>query len=386
MAKKKGLGKGLDALLGDAFSAASKKRQINQADARSFAPAQMRSKSVNGGLSADLSKLGKADAELSKPAPVMPTEQAKPANISTLDQGAAKSNSESQVNLDTGMVEHAINPSDDNHNQNQPNLKSDILLEIPVELCQRGKYQPRRDIDPVSLEELAASIASQGVMQPIIIRSIEADSGQAYEIIAGERRWRAAQLAGLTTVPAVIKQVPDEAAMAMALVENLQREDLNPMEEAYALARLNKEFELTHQQVADIVGKSRAAVSNSLRLMNLHKDVKLLLENGDLEMGHARALLGLETGNQLAAAKDIVNRSLNVRQTEALVKNLQAPKSKKSNASNAIEDPNISRLQNDLSEKLGVPVAFSHHPSGGGKLTLKYNSLDELDGILEHIK
>lgn len=383
MAKKKGLGKGLDALLGDAFSAASKKRQINQADASSFAPAQMRSKSVNGGLSADLSKLAKAEAELSKPAPETTTHQTRPANISTLDQSAAKSNTESQVNLDTGMVEHATSPSNDN---NQPNLKSDILLEIPVELCQRGKYQPRRDIDPVSLEELAASIASQGVMQPIIIRSIDSESGQAYEIIAGERRWRAAQLAGLTTVPAVIKQVPDEAAMAMALVENLQREDLNPMEEAYALARLNKEFELTHQQVADIVGKSRAAVSNSLRLMNLHKDVKLLLENGDLEMGHARALLALETGKQLAAAKDIVNRSLNVRQTEALVKNLQAPKSKKPTSTSAVDDPNINRLQNDLSEKLGVPVAFTHLPSGGGKLTLKYNSLDELDGILEHIK
>jgi ParB family chromosome partitioning protein len=254
-------------------------------------------------------------------------------------------------------------------------------------MCQRGKYQPRRDIDPTSLEELAASIRNQGVMQPIILRAIASESAAeaSYEIIAGERRWRAAQLVGLTTVPAVVKDVPDEAAMAMALVENIQREDLNSMEEAYALSRLNQEFGLTHQQVADIVGKSRAAVSNTLRLMSLHKDVKLLLENGDLEMGHARALLGLEGITQVNTAKEVVNRGLSVRQTEALVKSVQAPKAEKT-TKNETEDPNISRLQTDLSDTLGVPVSFSHSENGRGKLTIKYNSLDELDGILEHIK
>ena len=337
--KKKGLGKGLDALLGDAFGAASQQQSVNTSAASQ--PAR--------GLASDLNQLSNRA-------------QQKPDIADTQEQAEDLS------------AEQLV-------------LKINTLLEVPVEMCQRGKYQPRRDIDPTSLEELAASIRNQGVMQPIILRAIASDSAAeaSYEIIAGERRWRAAQLAGLTTVPAVVKEVPDEAAMAMALVENLQREDLNVMEEAYALSRLNQEFDLTHQQVADIVGKSRAAVSNTLRLMSLHKDVKLLLENGDLEMGHARALLVLEGASQVAAAKEVVNRGLSVRQTEALVKGVQSPKSSKGNQNNA-QDPNISRLQNDLSETLGVPVAFNHSTNGRGKLTIKYNSLDELDGILDHIK
>jgi len=337
--KKKGLGKGLDALLGDAFGAASQQQSVNTSAASQ--PAR--------GLASDLNQLS----------------------------------NRAQQNPDIADTQEQA----EDLSAEQPVLKINTLLEVPVEMCQRGKYQPRRDIDPTSLEELAASIRNQGVMQPIILRAIASDSAAeaSYEIIAGERRWRAAQLAGLTTVPAVVKEVPDEAAMAMALVENLQREDLNVMEEAYALSRLNQEFDLTHQQVADIVGKSRAAVSNILRLMSLHKDVKLLLENGDLEMGHARALLVLEGASQVAAAKEVVNRGLSVRQTEALVKGVQSPKSSKGNQNNA-QDPNISRLQNDLSETLGVPVAFNHSANGRGKLTIKYNSLDELDGILDHIK
>ena len=337
--KKKGLGKGLDALLGDAFGAASQQQSVNTSAASQ--PAR--------GLASDLNQLS----------------------------------NRAQQNPDISDTQEQA----EDLSAEQPVLKINTLLEVPVEMCQRGKYQPRRDIDPTSLEELAASIRNQGVMQPIILRAIASDSAAeaSYEIIAGERRWRAAQLAGLTTVPAVVKEVPDEAAMAMALVENLQREDLNVMEEAYALSRLNQEFDLTHQQVADIVGKSRAAVSNTLRLMSLHKDVKLLLENGDLEMGHARALLVLEGASQVAAAKEVVNRGLSVRQTEALVKGVQSPKSSKGNQNNA-QDPNISRLQNDLSETLGVPVAFNHSANGRGKLTIKYNSLDELDGILDHIK
>lgn len=386
--KKKGLGKGLDALLGDAFASAAKTRKINQADAQAFAPtksAPAKTKARrSSGLSGELEALnGNSDINSSeKPVLKKPKLVESEALTST------------EIDLANGTVnpykatgENTAAPTGDNR---LPALKANALIEIPVELCQRGKYQPRRDIDSEALEELAASIAQQGVMQPIILRALVEElvkPGQpGYEIIAGERRWRAAQLAGLSAVPAIIKEVPDEAAMAMALVENLQREDLNPMEEAYALSRLNQEFELTHQQVADIVGKSRAAVSNSLRLMNLHKDVKVLLEHGDIEMGHARALLGLASADQSEAAKEVVNRGLTVRQTEALVKNRLSPKAAKQAAADLVNDPNISRLQNDLSDKLGVPVALKHGANGRGKVILKYNSLDELDGILSHIK
>ena len=255
---------------------------------------------------------------------------------------------------------------------------------IAVEQCQRGQYQPRRDMDPDALEELAASIRSQGIMQPITVRPLPVPVGQVqYEIIAGERRWRAAQLAGLPTVPAIVRPVSDEAAIAMAVIENLQREDLNPIEEAYALDRLQREFELTHKQVAEAVGKSRAAVTNALRLLSLQPEVRLMLENGDIEMGHARALLGLPQEQQLEAAEQVVDRGLSVRQAEALVRNWQQP------AAPAVAkepDPNIRRLEEDLSEKLGVPVALQHNDKGGGKIVLKYTSLDELDGILAHIK
>ncbi len=263
----------------------------------------------------------------------------------------------------------------------------DRIQQVAVEFCQRGRYQPRRVIDEESLQELANSIKTQGVMQPITLRPLQqpAESGARYEIIAGERRWRACQLAGLATVPAIVREISDEDAIALALIENLQRDDLNPMEEAYALDRLQREFELTHQQIADALGKSRAAVSNSLRLLGLEKDVKLMLENGDLEMGHARALLPLPVKQQGQAARDIVDRALTVRQTEALVKQLQAPAAKAAKTETPV-DPNIARLQDDLEEKLGVPVQLRHKSSGAGQLLLKYNSLDELDGILAHIK
>ena len=254
------------------------------------------------------------------------------------------------------------------------------LRKLPVELLERGRYQPRRDMSPEALEELAESIRAQGVMQPIVVRPI---GDKRYEIIAGERRWRAAQLAGLHSIPAVIREVPDEAAIAMALIENIQREDLNPMEEALALSRLKDEFTLTHQQVADAVGKSRAMVTNLLRLIALEEDVRKLLEHGDLEMGHARALLALTGGNQVEAARMVVARGLNVRQTEALVRDFEkvraAPAPKR-------EDPNVKQLVNDLSDKLGAPVALKQGNGGKGKLVISYNSLDELDGILAHIK
>ena len=261
------------------------------------------------------------------------------------------------------------------------------LAEIPVDLIRRGKYQPRRDMHPEALEELANSIKTQGVMQPIVVRAIgESDGETLYEIIAGERRWRATQQAGLDTIPVIVRDVPDEAAIAMALIENIQREDLNAMEEAIALQRLKDEFELTHQEVADAVGKSRVTVTNLLRLTTLHADVQKMLEQGDLEMGHARALLSLPDQEQKPAAKDVVAKALSVRQTEALVRRLlQQKESVKTPAEQRI-DPDIRHLQDSLSEKIGVPVTLQHGAKGKGKLILSYNSLDELDGILSHIK
>lgn len=256
-----------------------------------------------------------------------------------------------------------------------------ILRQLPVDLIQRGKYQPRKDIDPESLQELADSIKAQGVMQPIVVRPI---SDHRYEIIAGERRWRAAQLAGLDEIPALVRDVADKAAIAMSLIENIQREDLNPIEEAAALLRLQQEFELTQQEVADAVGKSRSTVANLLRLMSLQADVRRLVEHGDLEMGHARALLGLDATRQSQAARSVVARGLSVRQTEALVRHLLERKD--ATATPRSIDPNIRHLQDDLSRRLGARVEIRHGAGGKGKLVLAYNSLDELDGILSHIK
>jgi len=257
---------------------------------------------------------------------------------------------------------------------------SDKLQELPVEFLQRGKYQPRRDMHPESLEELASSIRVQGVMQPIIVRMVDIDS---YEIIAGERRWRAAQQAGLGTIPSIIRDVSDEAAIAMALIENIQREDLNAIEEARALLRLQEEFGLTQQEVADAVGKSRATVANLMRLMSLQESVRTMLEHGDLEMGHGRALLGLEGVKQLEASRTCVAKGLTVRQTEDLVRKLQQSPS---NAVSQRADPDIKRLEDKLSGQVGAPVSIQQSAKGKGKLVFKYNSLDELDGILAHIK
>ncbi|WP_041521942.1 ParB/RepB/Spo0J family partition protein [Gilvimarinus agarilyticus] len=257
------------------------------------------------------------------------------------------------------------------------------LMRLPVELISRGKYQPRRDMHPEALEELADSIKAQGVMQPIVVRLIGEDK---YEIIAGERRWRATQLAGLDKIPAVVRDVPDEAAIAMALIENIQREDLNPIEEAMALKRLQDEFELTHQEVAQAVGKSRTTVTNLLRLIALDDEVKKLLEHGDLEMGHARAILSLAAEQQREVARQIVGKGLTVRQAEALVRKIQDEKNRDSNVAPVVVSADITRLQNQLSETLGAGVAIQHGAKGKGKLVISYNNLDELDGILAHIK
>lgn len=251
------------------------------------------------------------------------------------------------------------------------------LRDIPIEWIQPGKYQPRKGFDEESLNELAASIRVQGVLQPILLRQLSAEQ---YEIIAGERRWRATQLAGLEKIPATIRKVDDESAFAMSLIENIQREDLNPWEESLALQRLIDDFDLTHQQVADAVGKSRAAVTNMLRLKNLKSGVVRLLVTGDIEMGHARALLGLDELRQEQAAREIATRQLNVRQAEALVRKILAGDSGARQTRKI--DGDTRALQERLSLKLGQSVSIQHTAKGKGKLTISYSSLDELDGIL----
>lgn len=265
----------------------------------------------------------------------------------------------------------------------------DRLVNLPLDLLQRGRYQPRVDMRPESLQELADSIKAQGLVQPILVRPLGvpvAGESRRYEIIAGERRWRAAQLAGLTDIPAVVRDVPDEAAVVMALIENVQREDLNPMEEAGALSRLIQEFGLTHQAAAEAVGRSRATVSNLLRLMELADEVKHLLEERRIEMGHARALLGLSgRRQQVEVAALVAKKGLSVRDTEALVRRLLAPPPAAGAPSRPV-DPDIRRLELELADKLGARVLFQHTSSGKGKLVVSYNSLDELEGILTHIQ
>jgi ParB family chromosome partitioning protein len=267
------------------------------------------------------------------------------------------------------------------------NLDQDVknhdgeLREIPVDLIQRGRFQPRRDMDPSALQELADSIRQQGVMQPVVVRPI---SEGRFELIAGERRWRATQMAELDRIPAIIRDVPDDAAIAMALIENIQRENLNPVEEAFALQRLQEEFGLTQAQVAEAVGKSRTTITNLLRLISLSEDVRVMLEHGDLEMGHGRAMLTLEPELQMQVARQVVAKSLSVRQTEALVRQVQ--QQKPDNKQKAQTDPNIRALQDDLAERLGARVSIAHGQRGKGKLVIEYTSLDELDGILGHIK
>jgi ParB family chromosome partitioning protein len=275
-------------------------------------------------------------------------------------------------------------PSETRPDQQNNSSDNNTITALPVDRLQRGKYQPRSDMRTEALQELADSIRAQGIVQPIVVRPL---SGGNYEIIAGERRWRAAQLAGLHDVPVVIRNVPDEAAIAMALIENIQRENLNPIEEAGALQRLIREFDLTHQAAAKAVGRSRAAVSNLLRLFDLNDDVKQLLERRELEMGHARALLALHGPRQSEAAKQVAQRGLSVRETEQLVRRLQhAPDGKPDRNPSSRLDPDIQRLQDELSERLGARVTFQHNASGKGRIQLQYNSLDELEGILAHIK
>ncbi|MDY0248697.1 MAG: ParB/RepB/Spo0J family partition protein [Pseudomonas sp.] len=254
------------------------------------------------------------------------------------------------------------------------------LQHLSLESVQRGKYQPRGDMDQTRLEELAQSIKAQGVMQPIVVRLIAKNT---YEIIAGERRWRASQLAGLKSIPALVRDVTDEAAIAMALIENIQREDLSPIEEAVALQRLQKEFELTQQELANAVGKSRATIANLLRLIGLPEEIKTLLAHGDLEMGHARALLGLPADQQVEAARHVVAKGFTVRQTEALVRTMLEAKPVKEKTA---PDPDVKRLEQKLAERLGTQVQIKQGQKGKGQLVISYGTLEELQGVLAHIR
>ena len=260
---------------------------------------------------------------------------------------------------------------------NQPKELAPSVL--PIELMQPGVYQPRTNMDQDSLQELAASISSQGIIQPILVRPI---AGDKYEIIAGERRWRAAQIAQLHEVPVLVRNIPDEATLAVALIENIQRENLNPVEEAMGLKRLMDEFELTHEEMAKSVGRSRAAVTNLLRLLNLSFGAKLLLEQGKIEMGHARAILGLESDYQDMVADEVYAKRLSVRQTEVLVRSYANPKKKTLKPSKSSD---IRTLEEGLAEKLGTKVSLEDK-NGKGKLVIEYKNLDILDGILAHIK
>lgn len=261
---------------------------------------------------------------------------------------------------------------------NKP-MTSGELRYISVEMLQPGKYQPRKDIESEALQELAESIRAQGVIQPIVVRRL---SNGFFEIIAGERRWRAAQLAELTEVPVVIREVNDDAAIAMALIENIQREDLNPIEEGLALQRLIDEFQLTHQEISKAVGKSRTTVTNLLRLLSLPENVRIMLERGDLDMGHAKVIMTMPEEQQLEAAKQITAKGLSVREAEKLVQALKAPNSKSVKQE---PDIHIQNLQNRISDKLAAKVAIQHTPKGKGKLVIQYHDLDELDGILKHL-
>ena len=252
---------------------------------------------------------------------------------------------------------------------------------LPIDIIRRGRYQPRRSFDEDRLRELADSITAQGMVQPIVVRPV---GDRQYEIIAGERRWRAAQIAGLADVPVVIFEVDDQYAMAMALIENIQRDDLNPLEEAGALHRLLNEFELTHQQVAQAVGKSRTTVTNLIRLLDLNTEVKEMVERGEIEMGHARALLALQGATQTAAATKVAVKGLSVRETEALVRRLSQPP--RPPAEPVEEDPDVRRLLSDLTDRLGAEVSLQQGAGSSGRLVISYNNLEELEGILDHIR
>jgi ParB family transcriptional regulator, chromosome partitioning protein len=259
----------------------------------------------------------------------------------------------------------------------------DALQAVAIDRVQPGKYQPRTRMDDAALEDLAASIREHGVMQPILVRPI---AGGRFEIVAGERRWLAAKRAGLAEVPALVKAVPDQQALALALIENIQREDLNPLEQANGIHRLIDEFGLTHEAAAKAVGRSRSAVTNLLRLRDLAKPVQAYLMGGQLDMGHARALLALSAGQQTAAAARVVAQGLSVRETERLVRQFAHPARRHASRSPRVADPDLARLQEELAETLGAKVTIEAKATGAGKLVIGYSSLEQLDGILARLR
>jgi ParB family chromosome partitioning protein len=274
----------------------------------------------------------------------------------------------------------AISVATKNHSSEQPAQDNKILQQVSINKLMPSKFQPRRVMPEAELAELAESIKQQGVLQPVVVRA----NSDRFEIVAGERRWRAARIAGLQNIPVIVHKMTDEEAMVIALVENIQRENLNPMEEAYALDRLAKEFGFTHEETAKVVGKSRATISNLLRLLQLHPDVKGMLEKGILDVGHAKVLLAIETSKQNKLAKIVVEQQLSVRDTERLVQEELSPATIEKRSQRPL-DPDIARLQRSLSEKMGAMIRILHNSKGRGKIVIKYNSIDELDGILEHI-
>ena len=280
--------------------------------------------------------------------------------------------------LGSGLLANSSEPPQPDSSEGSSETSKAPLTDLPVELLQRGAYQPRREFEAEALESLASSIKAQGVLQPIVARPLD---GDRYEILSGERRWRAAQLAGLDRIPVVIKAVTDEAAIAIGLIENIQREDLNPVEEGLGLKRLQDEFGLSQEQVASAVGRSRPAVANLLRLLNLEPEALGMLERGELDSGHAKALLGLSGGDQVRAARKVIKGALSVRQTETLVRGWG-----KSSEPPSPVDPNVSRLEQDLSARLGAKVRIQYQQGGRGRLEIQYSSLDELDGLLKRIQ
>ena len=325
--------------------------------------------------------LGQTSLRTATPVPVHVPTTGTPANGTT---------SSSAAGAPPVTANAAASPSAANASVNL--ASGEELARLPLDLLQKGKYQPRIDMRAETLQELADSIKAQGVIQPIVVRPVGVPGvgeSQRYEIIAGERRWRAAQMAGLNEIPAVIRHIPDEAAIAVALIENIQRENLNPLEEARALERLISEFELTHQEAADAVGRSRAGVSNLLRLLELAPEVCERVERREIEMGHARAVLALPNRKQqVEVATLVAKKGLSVRDTEGLVRRMQAGGAAAASAADGHEgrDPNVQRLEQELADKLGAKVAIQHSTGGKGKLVVSYNSLDELDGILAHIQ
>jgi ParB family transcriptional regulator, chromosome partitioning protein len=303
--------------------------------------------------------------------------------------GGATANGTASGAVAGGATNAAANSAAVNAGMSGPS--GEELARLPLDLLQKGKYQPRVDMRAETLQELADSIKAQGVIQPIVVRPVGVPGvgeSQRYEIIAGERRWRAAQMAGLSEIPAVIRHIPDEAAIAVALIENIQRENLNPLEEARALERLISEFELTHQEAADAVGRSRSGVTNLLRLLELAPEVCERVERREIEMGHARTLGALASRKQqVEVATLIVKKGLSVRDTESLVRRMQQGATPPgADGADATRDPNVQRLEQELADKLGAKVAIQHSTGGKGKLVVSYNSLDELDGILAHIQ